>query len=767
MYEVFYNILYLSIIGSVLGIIILVLRKTFDRKISPTWKFVMWILVMISLIFPFRFTIQSKNSYEFIISSGIDKIELVKENLIANESGSMLIYIWLFVMSAIFIYYIITSIIMKKKIGKEEVKDKRVLTILENCKNKMGIKKEIKLIKQKYKKVPCIYGIFNTKILITGEVLQKDEQSLNYIFMHELAHFKRHDLVINKLLILITTIHWFNPILWFCFKQVRQDMELKADEMVLNNIEKKEEKDYAKTLVKLLPISQEEKRPVKLLCVTDGKKNMERRINMIKLSDKFKEYKTIIGITTLLIVLCIGTFIFTRIEPQEESVTNSVQYFENPDRIVYKEKNTDNYYVFTSGTQDYTDILNEIIKGFDSKENVSTISQEEIEEIEDNENYIELDYDTISKNYVIAYEEKTNNIILRTDTGGQIVKQNLENKDDLSKLIEEKIKNSSVNCYHMEDSEEYSVTNEISSELFESNNSDFRQYEDGVYGVKIQSEEKLNEILERYDIEVEEEITSDVFEKTDIILIISSYNIEKIETRVGGLTYYFTGNKRQDSYVVNIFAASKAINTNCLYRNMDNIFEEEEQENTITSIEKALVTSVEENNITVETTQGESLKVVLNDNSIVFNKRTNENINISNIKVNDKIDFQKIYIEQGEITFTEDTEIFVTRNIHGEELKEELLSGDIEFEMTDVTKEGNDYILTGIIRDLYYCNNYDEAESFEIKVEVNDETTILGVKGNPEEELNQLYKYTIYITFDKDELEKGNLVAENIEGMGC
>ena len=195
--------------------------------------------------------------------------------------------------------------------------------------------------------------------------------------------------------------------------------------------------------------------------------------------------------------------------------------------------------------------------------------------------------------------------------------------------------------------------------------------------------------------------------------------------------------------------------------------EKEQEENTVTSIWETTVTNIEGNNFTVQTEQGESLKVVLNDNSIVFNRRTNENMDISNIKVNDKIDFDNVYKKQGEITFAEGGEIFVTRDIHGEELKEELLSSDIQFDITGLTKKGSNYILTGIIRDLYYTNNYQEAESFEIEVIVNNETTILGVKGKPEEELNELYKYEIYITFDKNELKKGNLVAGNIEGMGC
>ena len=637
MYQVFYNILYLSIIGSILGIIVLILRKTFDKKISPTWKFAMWLLVLVSLLVPFRFTIQSRNSHEFIISSGIDKIELAKDNLIANQSGKVFIYIWLAVMCIIFLYYIVTSIVMKKMIGKEEVKDEGILNIFDDCKKQMGIEKNIKLIKQNYKKVPCIYGLFSTKILVTDEVLEKDKQSLNYIFMHELAHFKRHDLLLNKLLIVITAIHWFNPILWYCFKQVRQDMELKADEMVLNNIQKDEEKDYAKTLVRLLPISQEEKEPVKLLCVTDGKKNMERRIKMIKLSDKFKEYKTLIGITTLLIVLCVGTFIFTRIKPQEEVVTNSVRYFEMPDRIVYKEKGRDNYYVFTKESKDYTDILNELIKGFDSKGEGPFVSVEEISNIEQNENYIELDYDTISKNYVIAYEEKTNNVILRTDNGGQVVKQNLSDKETLGKMMQEKKNGNGVNCYHMQDSKEYKVKNEVSKELFNTylDGSYFREYEDGIYGGKIENKENLNSILQTYDIELEEELPDDIFEKADIIIMLSKYDIEKIETRIGGLTYYFTGEGREDSYIVNIFAASKAINTNCVYRNLDNI-----------TYNSNIITNSTQNSISTNNTNSSSANI--------SNKKVDTTIRITKEQASDIADEEakKDKYKHGEGSFT-------------------------------------------------------------------------------------------------------------------
>lgn len=183
--------------------------------------------------------------------------------------------------------------------------------------------------------------------------------------MHELAHYKRKDTMINKILLGISIIYWFNPILWFCFKQIRQDMELKTDELVLAKLPKENQKEYAKSLVSILPISQEEKMTAKLLYVTDGKKNMERRIKMIKLSKQFKEYKSLIGVTTLVLTLCLGILIFTQIKPKQEEVFNNVKYFETPDRIVYKVKEQDKYYVYTSAKQDYDQLLNQLVKCID------------------------------------------------------------------------------------------------------------------------------------------------------------------------------------------------------------------------------------------------------------------------------------------------------------------------------------------------------------------------------------------------------------------
>ena len=246
--------------------------------------------------------------------------------------------------------------------------------------------------------------------------------------------------------------------------------------------------------------------------------------------------------------------------------------------------------------------------------------------------------------------------------------------------------------------------------------------------------------------------------------------------------WQYTGRGRLDGYNgeekfidLNVFNGSKEDFENYIeskkQEKKDNFNKEEQEriekeENTITSETGALVTNIDGNTYTLETDEKENLKVTLTADLQVINRRTEESFDISNIKVNDKLDFENVYKRQGEIVFTEESKIYVIRNIHGEELKNELLKGEIDFDLEDIQKSGNNYIFKGQMIDWYYTTDYNEAEKFEIEVTVTNNTQILGITGNPESQF-YLLTNTLYITFDKNELKKGKLVATNIEMMGC
>lgn len=567
--EIFSNILYMAGMASLVAIIILLLRKIFDKKISPKWKFAMWTLLFISLIIPFRIKLYTNNESFYTVSTMIDILDRAKNILGINSYGRMLTAIWLIGVASLSISYLVNSLIMKRKIGKEEIKEERILKIWNQAKQEIDVGKEVKLIKQEEKITPCIYGIIHPKILLTQEILEKPDEVLNHIFMHELAHYKTKDTWLNKVLLFITIVYWFNPILWYCFQQIRQDMELKADELVLSKLPKHKNKEYAKSLVSILPISQEEKMTTRLLYVTDGKKNMERRIKMIKLSKQFKEYKTLIGVTTIVLTLCIGILMFTQIEPnQQQNSFSNVKYFDTPDRIVYKIKGEDKYYVYTSSQLDYNQLVNQLIKCIDGVGEGARLSTEDMKKIEQEENYIELDYDTISKNYVIAYQKENYNVIKRTDEGGVVIKNNIKQKEELEKLIEKQIKEKEY--AQMIDNKEYKQLEPIEYEVPSWSN-ELKKYELGIYSVRLGTKQAWERFKENNNITISQEILEEQFEKTNVIVTITKYQINKIETRIGGVTLYFNGAELKDKYYVNLYCISKAVNINCIYRNFDKV----------------------------------------------------------------------------------------------------------------------------------------------------------------------------------------------------
>ena len=250
--------------------------------------------------------------------------------------------------------------------------------------------------------------------------------------------------------------------------------------------------------------------------------------------------------------------------------------------------------------------------------------------------------------------------------------------------------------------------------------------------------------------------------------------------------WQYTGRGRLEGYNgeeefidLNVFNGSKEDFENYIKSKKEekkNNFNREEQEkiekeeNTIKSIYNADVINIEENNTyEVKTSDGEILKVTLNsnDNIEVINRRTEENIdNINVIEVNDKLGFENVYIRKGEIVFTNESKIYLTRKISGEELKKEMLKGEINFDLEDIKKSGNNYILKGETIDWYFTTKYEEAEKFKLEIIVNNKTNILGEQGKIEEKIKNL-NGTLYITLDQNELKKGKLVATNIEVMGC
>jgi bla regulator protein BlaR1 len=331
-------ILMTSLYASVAGIIILALKRMIKNKISPRWQYFIWFILIFKLIMPFGpesvvsiFNVapkvpqdvsfeQTYNEYHKTITfmkrqqSNISTAYKVKEQSLHLSAiiETKAPYIWILGFIIMLLWLAYNNYSLHKKLKKNNITvPKEINKIFECCKKRVDINRNIKILVQTTISTPAIFGVFKPKILLSPEIINLDDKQISYIFLHELTHYKRKDLLVNYILLMLQAIHWFNPIIWYCFKTIRQDMEAATDEMVLRILEGEEQKEYAKALLAVLESFNSLSLAPKLIGMVNDKKDMERRIKMIKRNAFFKSRKKIIIITGILCIAILSMGLLT------------------------------------------------------------------------------------------------------------------------------------------------------------------------------------------------------------------------------------------------------------------------------------------------------------------------------------------------------------------------------------------------------------------------------------------------------------------------
>ena len=79
-------------------------------------------------------------------------------------------------------------------------------------------------------RTPAVMGIFRPALLLPGTMLTGlSPDELRLVVIHELAHIRRYDYLVNLLQMLLEAVLFFNPALWWISRQVRIEREAYAD----------------------------------------------------------------------------------------------------------------------------------------------------------------------------------------------------------------------------------------------------------------------------------------------------------------------------------------------------------------------------------------------------------------------------------------------------------------------------------------------------------------------------------------------------------
>ncbi len=80
---------------------------------------------------------------------------------------------------------------------------------------------------------------------------QLPEEQMELVLKHELAHIRGRHAWFKSILSALLFLYWWNPIMWAAYRLTCRDVELACDESVMNTLDPRQRKEYARTLVEL------------------------------------------------------------------------------------------------------------------------------------------------------------------------------------------------------------------------------------------------------------------------------------------------------------------------------------------------------------------------------------------------------------------------------------------------------------------------------------------------------------------------------------
>lgn len=354
-----------SLMASILVGFILCIKVLFRNKLTPWWQYMLWIVLMIRLLLPWSpdssYSIYSLFSYRSSVSEVIPKNMPATENIVNIESDrkvelesnskmvtktsepevkvssekqttfslyKIALYVWLAGVIVLAVITFLTNRRLYSYIKKQpDITDEQVATVFNRCKQSMKMKKAVSLRLAGKIASPTVFSFFRPKVLLSKKHMKVlNEQQLQYVFYHELAHIKRNDVAVNWIMYSLILLNWFNPILRYAYFCMREDQELACDAYALTFIDKEEQIAYGHTIITLL--EHYSYQVPSLANLSRNKRTLKRRIVMIKKFQKKSYRLSLLGIIAIAAIaggFLLNAKITEGDERQEEKVIEKKQ----------------------------------------------------------------------------------------------------------------------------------------------------------------------------------------------------------------------------------------------------------------------------------------------------------------------------------------------------------------------------------------------------------------------------------------------------------
>ncbi|MBC1226901.1 hypothetical protein HB809_06775 [Listeria booriae] len=339
MEQMIYALIETSLTMSLIIALVLVFHHFFGDKYAAKWRYYIWFAVLIGLLLPFRpdfehpLAIKAPVASESVIpaptadvSDGMSKeiVATTPNQEIATSdfwSVPLIIFsIWLagfiiFLAYNVWKHYRFLHMIRR---WSDPVTDKAILTLFEKEKETMGVaSKRIAIHMCAFEISPMLIGFRKPIVLLPNKPI--DEEELALILRHELVHYKRKDLWVNTLLLLVTAIHWFNPAVYVMGKAVQNDCEESCDEALLQGADIEKRRRYGEAIIGLIR-NKDVRRTALSTNFYGGKRTLKNRLKSIMDTSKKKAgVAALCGVATITAIILSGSIFMNQSSDRAEA----------------------------------------------------------------------------------------------------------------------------------------------------------------------------------------------------------------------------------------------------------------------------------------------------------------------------------------------------------------------------------------------------------------------------------------------------------------
>ncbi|MGZ8899987.1 MAG: M56 family metallopeptidase, partial [Limisphaerales bacterium] len=341
--RVFTQVVQASFAAVILGIIVLVLERLLRRRLSPAWLFALYLPVLVRLLMPVfpeaptsifnfpkwvRFDRFEENQTVVQVGPRDTSISALENsatplpvqsgpsphvNASVSASAFSLMQIlslaWLGVTLALLLRIAGGAWRLQRKLQKESMAATELDASLAELGGQVRPRSMPKVIETTLVDSPCLFGFFRPRILLpVGLSRRLTSAELSHVLLHELAHLRRADLVVNALMTVAQAIHWFNPFVWLLFRRMRLQRELACDRWVLETLcaDAGEARAYGETLLKLIQEYTPRTSTPSLVGILESEQSAKARLRQIAAFQRGGTCNRTAGVFVLLMLATIG-----------------------------------------------------------------------------------------------------------------------------------------------------------------------------------------------------------------------------------------------------------------------------------------------------------------------------------------------------------------------------------------------------------------------------------------------------------------------------